>query len=184
MTMPGDITFQSGDSYFGGNLTAFVKNGTIPEARVDDMGTSFRVTNHLSLTYHIKLPVFSPRGTCFVKMLQIIQPSTSMLSGQTTTLLTSILTFKPTMTKLFAKSELQASSFWRTKKEPSPWRSHAALCLLATMQGQAVQGPINFLTKVAWMVFFTWGGDPEPPTWRIWLQCVHLPLGLKFTDSA
>ncbi|KAF9007054.1 glycoside hydrolase family 3 protein [Cyathus striatus] len=39
MTMPGDVTFDSGDSYFGGNLTAFVNNGTIPEARVDDMAT-------------------------------------------------------------------------------------------------------------------------------------------------
>ncbi|XP_006455624.1 hypothetical protein AGABI2DRAFT_195052 [Agaricus bisporus var. bisporus H97] len=39
MTMPGDINFNSGDSYFGGNLTAFVRNGTIPEARVDDMAT-------------------------------------------------------------------------------------------------------------------------------------------------
>jgi beta-glucosidase-like glycosyl hydrolase len=36
MTMPGDITFNSRDSYFGGNLTAYVQNGTIPEGRVDD----------------------------------------------------------------------------------------------------------------------------------------------------
>ncbi|KAI9453291.1 beta-glucosidase [Russula earlei] len=39
MTMPGDITFDSGTSYFGANLTAYVKNGTIPESRVDDMAT-------------------------------------------------------------------------------------------------------------------------------------------------
>ena len=39
MTMPGDITFGSGNSYFGGNLTAYVQNGTIPLARVDDMAT-------------------------------------------------------------------------------------------------------------------------------------------------
>lgn len=37
MTMPGDITFNSGDSYFGGNLTAYVKEGHISEARLDDM---------------------------------------------------------------------------------------------------------------------------------------------------
>ncbi|KAL0567008.1 hypothetical protein V5O48_014983 [Marasmius crinis-equi] len=37
--MPGDVTFNSGDSYFGGNLTAYVNNGTIPESRVDDMAT-------------------------------------------------------------------------------------------------------------------------------------------------
>lgn len=39
MTMPGDITFSSGTSWFGGNLTAFVNNGSIPESRLDDMAT-------------------------------------------------------------------------------------------------------------------------------------------------
>ncbi|KAI0080033.1 beta-glucosidase [Panus rudis PR-1116 ss-1] len=39
MTMPGDITFNSGTSYFGQNLTDYVRNGTIPESRVDDMAT-------------------------------------------------------------------------------------------------------------------------------------------------
>jgi beta-glucosidase-like glycosyl hydrolase len=39
MTMPGDITFDSGTSYFGANLTAYVQNRIIPEARVDDMAT-------------------------------------------------------------------------------------------------------------------------------------------------
>ena len=37
MSMPGDISFGSGTSWFGGNLTAFVENGTISEARVNDM---------------------------------------------------------------------------------------------------------------------------------------------------
>ena len=45
MTMPGDIapagviTSDTGTSYFGANLTAYVQNGTIPEARLDDMAT-------------------------------------------------------------------------------------------------------------------------------------------------
>ena len=39
MTMPGEIITNTGTSYFGGNLTAYVLNGTIPEARVDDMAT-------------------------------------------------------------------------------------------------------------------------------------------------
>jgi beta-glucosidase-like glycosyl hydrolase len=39
MTMPGDISLGSGTSYFGRNLTAYVQNGTIPEARLDDMAT-------------------------------------------------------------------------------------------------------------------------------------------------
>lgn len=38
MTMPGDsYAFDSGDSYFGANLTVAVLNGTIPAWRVDDM---------------------------------------------------------------------------------------------------------------------------------------------------
>ncbi|CAE6526553.1 unnamed protein product [Rhizoctonia solani] len=37
MTMPGDITFNSGDSYFGANLTAAVKGGQVTEDRVTDM---------------------------------------------------------------------------------------------------------------------------------------------------
>jgi hypothetical protein len=37
MTMPGDVTFGSGGSYFGDALLAFVANGSIAEARVDDM---------------------------------------------------------------------------------------------------------------------------------------------------
>ncbi|CAK5278243.1 unnamed protein product [Mycena citricolor] len=39
MTMPGDISFMSGTTYFGANLTAYVQNGTIPESRLDDMAT-------------------------------------------------------------------------------------------------------------------------------------------------
>ncbi|KAI0034487.1 beta-glucosidase [Vararia minispora EC-137] len=37
MTMPGDISFGSGTSYFGANLTAAVADGIIPEERVTDM---------------------------------------------------------------------------------------------------------------------------------------------------
>jgi beta-glucosidase-like glycosyl hydrolase len=39
MSMPGDISFGSNTSYFGANLTAYVQNKTIPEARLDDMVT-------------------------------------------------------------------------------------------------------------------------------------------------
>ena len=36
MTMPGDVTFDSGTSYWGTNLTVAVLNGTIPAWRLDD----------------------------------------------------------------------------------------------------------------------------------------------------
>ncbi|KAK0201421.1 glycoside hydrolase family 3 protein [Desarmillaria ectypa] len=39
MDMPGGVTFVSSDSCFGGNLTAYVHNETIPETRVDDMAS-------------------------------------------------------------------------------------------------------------------------------------------------
>ncbi|KAI5990450.1 glycoside hydrolase superfamily [Pisolithus albus] len=39
MTMAGDITLGSGTTYFGANLTAYVMNNTISEARLDDMAT-------------------------------------------------------------------------------------------------------------------------------------------------
>jgi beta-glucosidase len=37
MSMPGDIGFDSGTSFWGTNLTVAVLNGTVPEWRVDDM---------------------------------------------------------------------------------------------------------------------------------------------------
>ena len=39
MTMPGDVTFDSGTSYWGPNLTVAILNGTIPQWRLDDMAT-------------------------------------------------------------------------------------------------------------------------------------------------
>lgn len=39
MSMPGDTVFNSGVSYWGGNLTRAVLNGTVPEWRLDDMAT-------------------------------------------------------------------------------------------------------------------------------------------------
>ncbi|KAI9286528.1 beta-glucosidase [Umbelopsis sp. AD052] len=37
MTMPGDIQFHSGDSYYGKNLTKAVVNGLVKESRLNDM---------------------------------------------------------------------------------------------------------------------------------------------------
>jgi len=37
MTMPGDITMGSGDSYFGANLTKAIAKGDVKESRLDDM---------------------------------------------------------------------------------------------------------------------------------------------------
>ncbi|KAG1850416.1 glycoside hydrolase superfamily [Suillus subluteus] len=39
MTMPGDIIFDSGNSYFGSNLMDYVNDGYISMARLDDMAT-------------------------------------------------------------------------------------------------------------------------------------------------
>ena len=37
MTMPGDTLFDSGQSYWGANLTVAILNGTVPQWRLDDM---------------------------------------------------------------------------------------------------------------------------------------------------
>ncbi|KAK6852152.1 hypothetical protein PG995_012277 [Apiospora arundinis] len=37
MTMPGDVAFNDGKSYWGANMTLAVINGTLPEYRLDDM---------------------------------------------------------------------------------------------------------------------------------------------------
>jgi beta-glucosidase len=37
MTMAGDQNLNSGDTFWGSNLTAAVLNGTIPQWRLDDM---------------------------------------------------------------------------------------------------------------------------------------------------
>ncbi|KUJ20982.1 beta-glucosidase 1 precursor [Mollisia scopiformis] len=52
MTMPGDTVFNSGDSFWGTNLTLAVINGTVPDWRLDDMATRimaafFKVGNTL-----------------------------------------------------------------------------------------------------------------------------------------
>ncbi|KAI9827945.1 MAG: hypothetical protein M1826_006141 [Phylliscum demangeonii] len=39
MTMPGDVFFGTGTSYWGGNLTLAVANGSVPVWRLDDMAT-------------------------------------------------------------------------------------------------------------------------------------------------
>ncbi|KAI4115783.1 MAG: hypothetical protein LQ338_007808, partial [Usnochroma carphineum] len=39
MTMPGDVLFDTGTSYWGSNLTVALLNGTVPEWRLDDMAT-------------------------------------------------------------------------------------------------------------------------------------------------
>ena len=59
MTMPGDITFDSGTTYFGSNLTAYVYNGTIPQARVDDMGMSKSL--HIYPSIPLSKPVIATR---------------------------------------------------------------------------------------------------------------------------
>lgn len=39
LTMPGDTLFDSGNSFWGTNLTIAVLNGTVPQYRLDDMAT-------------------------------------------------------------------------------------------------------------------------------------------------
>lgn len=59
--MPGDITFNSGTSYFGQNLTDYVNNGTIPLSRVNDMATRI-----LAAWYFLGQDKHYPEGEKFI----------------------------------------------------------------------------------------------------------------------
>ena len=48
MTMPGDIYFSSGTSYFGQNLTMAVNNGSVAMDRLDDMAERIMAAYYLS----------------------------------------------------------------------------------------------------------------------------------------
>ncbi|KAI3394221.1 hypothetical protein diail_2996 [Diaporthe ilicicola] len=52
MTMPGDVLFSSGTSYFGSNLTIAVLNGTVPQWRLDDMAVRI-----MASFYYVDLPI-------------------------------------------------------------------------------------------------------------------------------
>ncbi|KAK4507935.1 hypothetical protein PRZ48_001670 [Zasmidium cellare] len=51
MTMPGDVSFDSGTSYWGPNLTIAVLNGTVPQWRLDDMAVRI-----LAAWYYVDRP--------------------------------------------------------------------------------------------------------------------------------
>lgn len=111
MTMPGDINFNSGDSYFGGNLTAFVRNGTIPEARVDDMGKAFQVLQPVDIDFAIQLPVLLRHGISSGRMLHLSLRSILTLSELMMILSMNTLMSKRIMIKLFGRLARLASFF-------------------------------------------------------------------------
>ena len=61
MSMPGDIIASTGTSFFGANLTAFVENGTIAEARLDDMAERI-----VAAWYFLDQDNNYPTGECFL----------------------------------------------------------------------------------------------------------------------
>jgi beta-glucosidase len=57
MTMPGDTGFNTGDSFWGPNLTISVLNGTVPEWRIDDMATRIMAAFYLVGRDKTQVPV-------------------------------------------------------------------------------------------------------------------------------
>jgi beta-glucosidase len=108
MTMPGDITLKFGDSYFGKKLTAYVINGTIPEARIDDMAVRYEISRFplKFTTYSYTFSILA--GWYFLGQDSGTQRPTSMLGSPWTTDITSILTSGMTTGKSFARSLLLA----------------------------------------------------------------------------
>jgi hypothetical protein len=115
MTMPGDITFGSGTSWFGQNLTDFVNNGTIAASRVDDMATRI-----LAGWYLLHQDSNYPPGKNRFELLQIAQSNFDLQSASTPSSLstkpqTSTLTFRMTTIRLSVRLVPQAPFFSRTK---------------------------------------------------------------------
>ena len=99
MTMPGDITFNSGTSYFGQNLTDFVLNGTIAASRVDDMATRI-----LASWYLLKQDSDYPAG-----MSMTLKLLSCLTFAQSTSTRSSHLT-SPQMNMLMSKTITSKSS--------------------------------------------------------------------------
>ncbi|KAF2196363.1 hypothetical protein GQ43DRAFT_445184 [Delitschia confertaspora ATCC 74209] len=57
MTMPGDTGFNTGDSFWGPNMTIAVLNGTVPEWRIDDMATRIMAAYYLVGRDRTSVPV-------------------------------------------------------------------------------------------------------------------------------
>jgi hypothetical protein len=104
MSMPGDIYFDSNTSYFGGNLTAYVMNGTIPLSRVDDMATRQVIFSELKMLLLMFPVVFLLRGITLARIHQLSRLSISMHSILLIKLPTNISTFRPITTCLSVKS--------------------------------------------------------------------------------
>ena len=74
MSMPGDITFNSGTSWWGANLTAFVQNGTIASSRVDDMAERI-----IAAWYLLGQDKNYPDGTC-IRLPLVCFPQSALLT--------------------------------------------------------------------------------------------------------
>ncbi|ORY12520.1 beta-glucosidase [Clohesyomyces aquaticus] len=57
MTMPGDTGFNTGDSFWGPNLTVSILNGSVPEWRIDDMATRIMAAYYLVGRETAQVPV-------------------------------------------------------------------------------------------------------------------------------
>lgn len=57
MSMPGDTLFNTGDSFWGTNLTIAVVNGTVPEWRVDDMAVRIMAAYYKVGRDEVQVPI-------------------------------------------------------------------------------------------------------------------------------
>lgn len=69
MTMPGDEGFDSGNSYWGANLTAAVLNGSVPQWRIDDMATRI-----MAAWYYVGRSDSSPQTNFAAWSLETVGP--------------------------------------------------------------------------------------------------------------
>ena len=106
MSMPGDITFDSGTSWWGQNLTDFVLNGTIAESRVDDMATRILASWYLLGQDSPDYPPGQSPVKCLRKLRTdvFLFQSTSTRSTLLIRRLTSMSTCRMTTSRLSGRS--------------------------------------------------------------------------------
>ncbi|KAL0097808.1 glycoside hydrolase family 3 protein [Phycomyces blakesleeanus] len=119
MTMPGDITFNSNDSYFGKNLTDAVEAGTVSEERVTDMTLRIVATwykHRQDENYpEVSFDYFRPELTKFVDVQEDHHILVREMGGASTVLLRNKDNTLP------LKSSTKSIALIGSDAGPNPW---------------------------------------------------------------
>lgn len=148
--MPGGDTINSDGSFFGQNLTAYVRNGTIPESRVDDMATRI-----LASWYFLGQDKDYPAGKCTA----IIVPSVFMLMSYFPFSVSfNAFDFNDEVNnkhidvqadhyKIVREIGAASAVLLKNEKNALPLKKPKNIVLIGNDAGPALRGPNNFIDR-------------------------------------